>query len=104
MTTTALDLAAMPTEADLREALKVVTSDLAGEMLGISNPVKRIAHFKGEKTPTLEDIGRLFVFVRDVEGALREVEGYLADVRNSLYELDYVRIHDNVDPDPPDNA
>jgi hypothetical protein len=104
MTTTAPDLAAMPNEDQLERVLRLITHDLAGAMLKVSGPVKRIATYQGKEAPTLEDIGRLYVFVRDIEGALPEIEGGLRDIRESLYRLDDVRINDNVDPDPPDDV
>jgi hypothetical protein len=53
----------------------------------------------GKKAPTLEDIGRLYVFLRTFESDFREIEGYLRAIRESLFDLDFVRIQENVNPD-----
>jgi hypothetical protein len=100
--TTTPDLAVMPTEEELRRVIHVVTEDLADAMLKVSYPVKRIANWQGRKAPTLEDIGRLYVFLRTFEEDFREIERYLRDIRESLYDLDFVRSQDNVNPEPPD--
>jgi hypothetical protein len=100
--TTTPDLAVMPTEEELRRVTHVVIEDLAGAMLKVSYPVKRIANWQGKEAPTLEDIGRLYVFLRTFEDDFMEIERYLRDIRESLRNLDYVRIQDNVNPDPPD--
>jgi hypothetical protein len=102
MTTTAPDLASMPTEEEMERAVRIIYHDLAGATVKICGPVGRIAKFGGKEAPTLEDIGRLYVFVQNATDALREVEGHIASVRSSLPELDYVRITDNVDPDASD--
>jgi hypothetical protein len=103
MTTTAPDLAAMPTEEAMERVLRLISRDLAGATLAVSHPVGRIAKFNGKEAPTLEDIGRLYVFVVDATQSLNEVQGYIENVRKSLYDLDYVRIQENVNPDPPDD-
>jgi hypothetical protein len=102
MTTTAPDLAAMPTEDQLERVISIVTNDLAGATLKVSDPVKRIANWQGKEAPTLEDIGRLYVFLHTFEDYFKEVECHLRDIRESLYDLDYVRINDNVDPERDD--
>jgi hypothetical protein len=99
MTTTAPDLAGMPTEDQLDRVLRLVYHDLASAMSKVSGPVKRIADWQGKETPTLQDIGRLYVFLRAFEDSYREIESFLRDIRESLYDLDYVRINDNVNPD-----
>jgi hypothetical protein len=102
MTTTIPELAAMPTEGQLQRVIQIVTDDLARALLDVSNPVKRIANWQGEEPPTLEDIGRLYVFLRVFEADFKEIEGMLSDIRQSLFELDYVRTFENVNPEPPD--
>jgi hypothetical protein len=97
------ELASMPTEEEMERAIQLITHDLAEATVKISGPVGRIAKFGGKETPTLEDIGRLYVFAQTATDYLKEVEGHIASVRASLYDLDYVRSQDNVDPDPPDD-
>jgi hypothetical protein len=99
MTTTTPELAAMPTEAQMEEALRIITHDLAGATVKICGPVRRIAKFEGKEAPTLEEIGRLYVFVENATHDLEEVQDHIANVRRDLFELDYVRNMENVDPD-----
>ena len=43
--------------------------------------------------PTLEDIGRLWTFIRDARSYLKEAAGYLDDLeKDQLEDIDYVRV------------
>jgi hypothetical protein len=43
--------------------------------------------------PTLDDIGRLWTFIRDARSYLKEAAGYLDDLeKDQLEDIDYVRV------------
>jgi hypothetical protein len=87
----------LPTSEELAAALALLRE--APNVISVSSAVRLVAEFEGNQAPTLEDIGRLYVWARDARRYLDEALNYVTQVDDALYELDYVRVHDNVDPD-----
>lgn len=61
--------------------------------------VELVSKFEGETCPTLEDIGGLFVYARDMREALTEALDEVGKIEATLMELEYVRGENNLDPD-----
>jgi hypothetical protein len=101
--TTTIKTPALPTEADLQATLDLLNAP-TDALCGLRWQLAGVADFRGDHSPTFEDVGRLFWFLNEVDYRLDEIRSYVQGMRESLPGLDYVRAHENVNPDEPREA
>lgn len=73
-------------------------------VMNVSWKLQRIAEFRGVRTPTFEDIGRVHANSIDLRGGLDELDEWVRGVRASLKDLDYVRVLSNIPDNDPDDG
>jgi hypothetical protein len=88
----------LPTEAQLVNALSKLRDAPEGA-LDVLAPVRKVASFEGPAAPTLQDIGRLYVWILDARSYLNEGLRYVEELEHALGRLDEVRLCENVNPD-----
>lgn len=88
-----------PTDAEFAEAAGAMRTPIEA-VLHLSRQIVGVAHFKGERTPTFADIGKVFAFTVEMDARMSELGGYLETIRANLTELDYVRELENRSDDP----
>lgn len=87
-----------PTDEEWKRADDAL-SEATLAVMNVSWKLQRIAEFRGVRTPTFEDIGRVHANGIDLEGRLKELTDWVQGARNTLEDLDYVRGLNNEDPD-----
>lgn len=83
-----------PTDEEWKRADDAL-SEAISAVMNVSWKLQRIAEFRGARTPTFEDIGRVHGNGIDLEGRLEELTRLVRGARNTLKDLDYVRVLDN---------
>lgn len=91
-----------PTQAEWNNAQEALNGALSA-VVDVAWKLKRIAEFRGSRAPTLEDLGFIFSNSIDLESRFKELSHWVHAPKGALSQLDYVRVHDNIDPDPEDD-
>jgi hypothetical protein len=80
------------------QAVLDATDDPLTRIVCLRFRIEAVANFKGDRTPTFEDIGRLVAFTKSLEMEVDEMTESLTKMREAIEELDYVRGCDNKNP------
>lgn len=88
-----------PSDAEFAAATEAMRAPIE-TVLALSWHIAGVADFKGERTPTFEDIGKVFAFTVEMDARMRELHDYLEVIRANMKELDYVRELENRSDDP----
>lgn len=57
------------------------------QVLNLARHIAGVGDFKGERAPTFEDIGKTFAFTLEMDDRMKELHGYLENIRANLKEL-----------------
>lgn len=88
-----------PTDAEFAAAAEAMRAPIE-DVLTLRWHIAGVADFKGERTPTFEDIGKVWAFLYEMDARMRELRDYIENIRRNLEGLDYCRVLENR-PDEP---